>query len=739
MGMSTHRGPGIDDEPRNDRGQFRPGVSGNAKGRSVDHDWPVGDSWESELTGIGDPSRDKRLAAKYQSACVDYQTVCRLWETNATVAKAIELPGAECFREGYEIQIPDEQKYGTYKEDVEQKLEDLGVDAAIEKAWSIKRAHGGSAILLGTNDSRRLDEPVKPASVQSLDWLNVFEPIELVPDSLYSDPAAAKYGQPEFYRLNTLGTIGSSYQDQQTAKDKARRKKLNSSKTQLIHESRLIVFQGIKVSNYIRSMNTISQHWGIGIVPRFIDALRDHDVGMAGLAILATDSSQPVITIEGLREMAAKNEHKLAKRMRAIEMSRSIARAILLDPKEKYERQTTNLQGIPDVADRLSIRLASDVDIPLSVLLGYSPAAMGKPDNSEQDKWFNFLRSIQRRQLTPPLRTIISLATRGLRERKIPKKYLVKWHELERLNDERRANMYLTMARVDSMNVKSGMITSTEGRRSRFVGGFSLETQVDESKEAPGFLAPLPTGVMPPADPAAKIVTSKEAGLSKVAAGAAVKPGLTTHTVGGYARRNPTGSGTEPAAKQGGDVAPRVRDHLSAVMDALEAAGMLGAGARDLIAKMTDGDGCGVQIEYAGFQVVIENARGSEREWIDTDGTRGKTRMRYDYGYLAGSKGADGDSVDVYLGPSPEAQWVYVIHQNRKQDGFATYDEDKVMLGFDSPNHARDAYLAQYDDERFFRGMSQMTVGDFRARLIESSGGAVTNEDVDDTEDGSVT
>ncbi len=83
--------------------------------------------------------------------------------------------------------------------------------------------------------------------------------------------------------------------------------------------------------------------------------------------------------------------------------------------------------------------------------------------------------------------------------------------------------------------------------------------------------------------------------------------------------------------------------------------------------------------------------------------------MRYDYGYIDGALGADGDSVDVYLGPDETAQWVYAVHQNKVPD-FTTYDEDKVMLGWSSADAARDAYVEQYDDPRFFGGMSMIPV-----------------------------
>ena len=49
--------------------------------------------------------------------------------------------------------------------------------------------------------------------------------------------------------------------------------------------------------------------------------------------------------------------------------------------------------------------------------------------------------------------------------------------------------------------------------------------------------------------------------------------------------------------------------------------------------------------------------------------------------------------------------------------GFTAYDEDKVMLGFDGANHARDAYLRQYGDARFLGGITPMTMVEFKAAL----------------------
>jgi SPP1 gp7 family putative phage head morphogenesis protein len=126
--------------------------------------------------------------------------------------------------------------------------------------------------------------------------------------------------------------------------------------------------------------------------------------------------------------------------------------------------------------------------------------------------------------------------------------------------------------------------------------------------------------------------------------------------------------------------------------------------------------------DRVGLRIVVENQVGSVRKWADADGTEGETVMRHAYGYVDGARGADGEGVDVYLGPLDDPEWVFVVHQMRKsaEDVWTEYDEDKVMLGWASANDAMNAYLAQYEDDRFYGGMSVFRVEDFKQVLRDA-------------------
>lgn len=118
-------------------------------------------------------------------------------------------------------------------------------------------------------------------------------------------------------------------------------------------------------------------------------------------------------------------------------------------------------------------------------------------------------------------------------------------------------------------------------------------------------------------------------------------------------------------------------------------------------------------INHRGITIHVENKPGDVRE-----GKGWKTLMKLPYGEILGSKGTDGDKLDVYVGPW-EAENVYVIHQNFISGPRAgKYDEDKVMLGFESPEQAKAAYLAHYSNPRFFRSITTMAFPLFKKAIV---------------------
>ena len=78
---------------------------------------------------------------------------------------------------------------------------------------------------------------------------------------------------------------------------------------------------------------------------------------------------------------------------------------------------------------------------------------------------------------------------------------------------------------------------------------------------------------------------------------------------------------------------------------------------------------------------------------------------------------ADGEGVDVYVGPNKEAPFAFVVHQH-KDDGTG-FDEDKAILGVDSEEEAKKLYLEHYDDPKFLGPISKVSIERLKA-LVDS-------------------
>lgn len=102
-------------------------------------------------------------------------------------------------------------------------------------------------------------------------------------------------------------------------------------------------------------------------------------------------------------------------------------------------------------------------------------------------------------------------------------------------------------------------------------------------------------------------------------------------------------------------------------------------------------------VKVAGFNISIEQPRGSVRSGTDANGKKWSVTMNNTYGYMTDNVGADGDHLDVFLSndiDSWDQQNVYVVDQYNLD---RTFDEHKVMLGFNDKDEATDAYFSNYD------------------------------------------
>ena len=102
-------------------------------------------------------------------------------------------------------------------------------------------------------------------------------------------------------------------------------------------------------------------------------------------------------------------------------------------------------------------------------------------------------------------------------------------------------------------------------------------------------------------------------------------------------------------------------------------------------------------VQVGTFDITIEQPQGSVRKGTDANGKQWESKMNNTYGYIRGAVGVDGDHIDVFLSNDVDG-WngrkVFVVDQYNPDGSF---DEHKVMLGFNDADEAKSDYLANYE------------------------------------------
>lgn len=463
------------------------------------------DGWANVITGLGMVDKDKRLSGRFERNVLTEEEAEELWRGDDMAARVVETVPGEIVRAGWTVQIeiddsepteeapeneeperdpadPPQAPRGDRRrrrdfaisalpEEEETEAEDNGkqqseaVDAAcdelnlyatIREAMEYARAYGGSGILLGTIDgSTDLTKPLDLSKVESLDFLTVLQPRELIPKRWYKDPRKKNFGRPEIYTIQ-----------QETASGAIARLLVD------VHESRIVRFDGVVVS---RRQLKANRGWGDSYLNRVNEVLRDFQVGWQGAAILMNDFAPPIFKIKGLAELLASDggDSIILNRARILALCQSIARAGLIDSEEEFKRETVNVTGLPELLEKFSLRLAAAARMPVTLMMGQAPAGLNATGASDIRWFYDSIDAERARILRPRLNRILKVlfvSKRGPTGGAEPANWTVKFGPMWQLDAIQEADRRLKNAQADRQYVDAGVLMPEEVAASRFGG-----------------------------------------------------------------------------------------------------------------------------------------------------------------------------------------------------------------------------------------------------------------------------
>lgn len=448
------------------------------------------DGWENVLTGLGVMGRDKRLQTVHQASPVTWEEAESLWRGDDLAARIIETVPNEMLRQGFEFHDESEKELEEYVTD---RWDELDLYGTLWEALTYERAYGGGAILLGANDGATdLTEPLDVARVRSFDWITALEPRELTPVYWYNNPRAPKFGKPAIYQLNPISPGAGQLSTNSFV-----------APTTQVHESRLIIFPGIKVSR--RQYGELSG-WGDSVLTRANAVLRDFNISWGAAGTLVSDFAQAVFKIEGLANLfASDNTDAVKARMQAMDYARSVVRAIVVDSNEDFERKSTPVTGLPELLDRFATRLAAAADMPLTLLMGQSPAGLNATGESDIRFFYDRVKAAQHRKLKPAIEriTALILANNTPNGKNNNHYWSIEFNPLWQPTEKEKAETRLIVAQTDQIYIANGVVSPEEVAISRFGGDdYSIDMLVDfKARESLEPAAPEPVTSEEPEDP----------------------------------------------------------------------------------------------------------------------------------------------------------------------------------------------------------------------------------------------
>jgi phage-related protein (TIGR01555 family) len=338
----------------------------------------------------------------------------------------------------------------------------------LSEALTWARLYGGSLVILGADDGQPPTAPLNLQGLRSFEWLTVLDRHEADIVQWVDDPRSKDFGAPALYRIQRADAPGVSTQDE------------------LVHASRVLRFDGVLTSRRRKLRNN---GWSDGVVTRVHNVVRDFSMAWGGTAHLLQDFSQAVFTVRGLANMLAAHEDEaILKRFKIMDMARSIARAVVIDESETFDRKATPVTGLADLLAAFEHRLAAAARMPVSLLMGEAPAGLKATGDSDIRWFYDQIRAEQERGLRPHVNRILEClfhAKQGPTRGREPSNWSFEFNPLWQLDDLQQAELRHKQAQTDALYIQSGVLDPTEVAASRFSGDeYSTETVLDEALRA---------------------------------------------------------------------------------------------------------------------------------------------------------------------------------------------------------------------------------------------------------------
>lgn len=593
---------------------------------------------------------------------------CALIAQQWLVEKACSMPGKDAIRNGFELSSADGQNVDT---DVINKLQKINKKhKLLQNCAELVKFNNifGIRIVIfevESEDPRYYEKPfnidgVTRGSYRGMSQVDPYWTAPLLDSDAGGDPASKHFYEPTYWVIG-----GKKY-----------------------HRSHLHIVRGADVADILKPSY---YYGGVPLTQRIYERVYAAERTANEAPMLAMSKRTTVLKVD--TKKATANFKAVTERLLEWISFRDNYAVKVIDTNEEMQNQDTSLADLDAVIMTQYQLVAAISGVPATKLLGTSPKGFGASGEYEELSYHELLETIQTEWLTGLVDRHLELVCRS---EGIGMTFEVSWNPVGTKTPEQLATLNKDKAEVGERLINSGVISPDEERqrvRNDPHSGYAMLGDEDADQEiiAHGHKGDL--NIPAETDPDVEASSPTDSDVD----------GIESHADFAESHVSPdTRGGLIPSVKP--SVAPSVKPSVNGTVRGAvnERAGLidlLGLVSETLAAiqgKGADADEGRYSVSRCGWTLLVETAQGETREGTDLQGNAFSCVMPVDYGYFKGYKGADGDSVDAFIGPSEDATEVYVINQNNPDTGL--FDEHKVMIGFDSPSAAKACYDAAHDD-----------------------------------------
>ncbi|MCC7268809.1 MAG: DUF1073 domain-containing protein [Caulobacteraceae bacterium] len=387
----------------------------------------VVDSLRSLVTGLG-TSKDKGASAEFVGMLINDQELSAMHRADWLARKVVDIIPNDMTREWRDWQADEKQIEAI--ESLE-KAPAINLVAKVNLALQTARLFGGSILYMGMKDNKpeqALD--LERVGKGDLQYVHVWARTEAVTGPLVQDIGSPEFGRPAYFEVPGPDNLMVR-----------------------LHPSRVIQFCGAPVLD--RRLAT--QGWGDSVLQVVYTAVRNAASAQEHTAALIPEAKVDIIYIPGLGEHASseKGRQQLTNRFTYANTMKSMLNALLLDGTgggpngqgEKWEQKQISFAQLPELIRQYLQIAAGAADIPVTRLLGESPAGLNSTGKSDLQNYYDNIAARQRIELSPALHKLDEVLIRsatGSRDEAI----YYEWAPLWGLTEKERADILNTKAQA---------------------------------------------------------------------------------------------------------------------------------------------------------------------------------------------------------------------------------------------------------------------------------------------------